>query len=93
MKKPLLATNPSMRISMRQAALQSFCVFQQALSKAHGGNCLNVFSGTAVSKNRAKPAHYHLIEENETRFFELSRLDQRFLEQALVIYQKNIVCN
>jgi hypothetical protein len=31
-----------------------------------------------VSENRAESVHFCLTEENETRFFELSRLDQRF---------------
>ena len=44
----------------------------------HGGNHLNVSAGTAVSEWEAKSAHYRLIEENETRLFGLSRLDQSF---------------
>ena len=31
-----------------------------------------------MSENRAESVHFCLTEENETRFFELSRLDQRF---------------
>lgn len=46
----------------------------------HGGNHLNVSAGAAVSEWEAKSAHYRLIEENETRLFELSRLDQSFLK-------------
>jgi len=46
----------------------------------HGGNYLNVSAGTAVSEWEAKSAHYRLIEENETRLFGLSRLDQSFLK-------------
>ena len=46
----------------------------------YGGNHLNVYvsAGTAVSEWEAKSAHYRLIEENETRLFGLSRLDQSF---------------
>ena len=46
----------------------------------HGGNCLNVFAWSVVSKTRAELAQYRLIEENETRLFGLSRLDQSFLK-------------
>jgi hypothetical protein len=45
----------------------------------HSGNHLNVSAGTAASKWGAYSAQHRLIDENETRLFGLSRLDQSFL--------------
>jgi superfamily I DNA/RNA helicase len=47
----------------------------------HGGNHLNASAGTAASKWGANSAQYRLIDENETRLFGLSRLDQSFLKR------------
>ena len=44
----------------------------------HSGNHLNVSAGTAASKWGANSAQHRLIDENETRLFGLSRLDQSF---------------
>jgi hypothetical protein len=49
----------------------------------HSGNHLNVSAGTAASKWGANSAQYRLIDENETRLFGLSRLDQSFLNFQL----------
>ena len=48
--------------------------------KMHGGNCLNVSARTAVSEWGANSARYRLIDENEARFYGLSRFDQGFLK-------------
>jgi hypothetical protein len=40
---------------------------------------LNLHAGTAVSEIRAKSTHYRLTDENETKFYGLSRFDQSFL--------------
>ena len=44
----------------------------------HSGNHLDVSAGTAASKWGANSAQHRLIDENETRLFGLSRLDQSF---------------
>jgi hypothetical protein len=41
---------------------------------------LNLHAGTAVSEIRAKSTHYRLTDENETKFYGLSRFDQSFLK-------------
>ena len=51
----------------------------------HSGNHLNVSAGTAASKWGANSAQYRLIDENETRLFGLSRLDQSFPKLHLYI--------
>ena len=58
----------------------------------YGGNHLNVYvsAGTAVSEWEAKSAHYRLIEENETRLFGLSRLDQSLLRARLSVFRPDI---